>query len=229
MSVASIKRKSQGPGVRFTFILYENQRRWLGLGWTYSLFAYERAAWTDEHLNPVPAKEDFELPEVEGGDVKWQWVEGSEWRVEGAGEHDEGGTNPKADSNTDGGSGWIYYDNKWQNGRRGHDSWGRYTRRRKWYRDAELVECTPDDHTPTNNPEKKEKADEDIEAIALNRTSSPPPEYAEAVLDDGASGSSSREPIAPFRRRSVVNDEDADAEVRRSDEWMADEIRMGLE
>ena len=112
MSVASTKRKTQDPGVRFTFILYENQRRWLGLGWTYSLFAYERAAWTDEHLNPVPAKEDFELPEVEGGEVKWQWVEGSEWLVEGAGEHDEGGNNPKADSDTDGGSGWIYYDNK---------------------------------------------------------------------------------------------------------------------
>jgi hypothetical protein len=30
---------------------------------------------------------------------------------------------------------------KWQNGRRGQDGWGRWTRRRKWYRDAELVEA----------------------------------------------------------------------------------------
>lgn len=29
---------------------------------------------------------------------------------------------------------------QWQNGRRGLDGWGRWTRRRKWYRDAELVE-----------------------------------------------------------------------------------------
>lgn len=29
---------------------------------------------------------------------------------------------------------------QWQNGRRGQDGWGRWTRRRKWYRDAELVE-----------------------------------------------------------------------------------------
>jgi hypothetical protein len=29
---------------------------------------------------------------------------------------------------------------QWQNGRRGLDGWARWTRRRKWYRDAELVE-----------------------------------------------------------------------------------------
>jgi hypothetical protein len=111
-SSAASKRRADAPGVRFTFILYENQRRWVGLGWTYSLFAYERAAWTDEYLNPVPAKEDFELPEVEGGDVRWRWVEGSRWLVEGAGEYDEGGIKAKSDAENDGGSGWIYYDNK---------------------------------------------------------------------------------------------------------------------
>ena len=36
-------------------------------------------------------------------------------------------------------SGWVYYDNSWGDGRR-EDGWGRYTRRRKWVRDAELVE-----------------------------------------------------------------------------------------
>lgn len=111
-SQVASRRKADAPGVRFTFILYENQRRWIGLGWTYSLFSYERSAWTDEHLNPVPEKDDFELPEVDGGDVKWRWVEGSQWLVEGAGKHDEGGPQAKADSNSDGGSGWIYYDNK---------------------------------------------------------------------------------------------------------------------
>ncbi|KAK8859653.1 Pex24p-domain-containing protein [Apiospora arundinis] len=123
-------------GVRFTFILYENQRRWVGLGWTNNLFAYERSAWTDEHNNAVPPKDDFELPEVEDGHAKWRWVKGSKWRVDGVpaiqDEHDY-------DSDA-GKNGWIYYDNKWNNGRRGADGWGRWTRRRKWYRDAELVE-----------------------------------------------------------------------------------------
>lgn len=109
------KRRADSSGVRFTFILYENQRRWLGIGWTYSLLAYERAAWTDENLNTAPSKDDFELPDVEGGHARWRWVEGSEWRIEGA----DGASTPskavkggKDDSKTGDGGGWIYYDNK---------------------------------------------------------------------------------------------------------------------
>ncbi|KAI7635748.1 hypothetical protein KC343_g1634, partial [Hortaea werneckii] len=41
-------------------------------------------------------------------------------------------------------SGWVYFDNKWLDGRK-TDGWGRYTRRRKWMRDAELVEISPDE------------------------------------------------------------------------------------
>lgn len=42
---------------------------------------------------------------------------------------------------------------QWRDGRRGQDGWGRYTRRRKWYRDAELVEVTPStDITPVPTP-----------------------------------------------------------------------------
>ncbi len=111
------RRKSQPTGIRFSFTLWENQRRWLGLGWTNNLFAYERAPWTDEHLNPVPSKDEFRLPEVDDGSSLWRWVDGSEWRVEGAGPGEEGGG--AADNNgrrpsktTDGGGGWIYYDGK---------------------------------------------------------------------------------------------------------------------
>ncbi|KAL1868033.1 hypothetical protein VTK73DRAFT_3880 [Phialemonium thermophilum] len=145
----ALKRAKGGrdAGVRFTFIIYENQRRWIGLGWTSSLFAYERAAWTDEHNNPVPPKDEFELPEVEEGNtnMRWRWVEGSRWRVDGvpdeavAGAGDDSGKDWDYDG-PGGRMGWVYYDNKWQNGRRGQDGWGRWTRRRKWYRDAELVE-----------------------------------------------------------------------------------------
>lgn len=94
------KHRAASPGVRFTFALYENQRRWLGIGWTSSLLAYERAPWTDEHLNPAPDKDNFDLPEVDGGHARWRWVEGSEWRVEGG------------ESEDDESRGWIYYDNK---------------------------------------------------------------------------------------------------------------------
>ncbi|KAB8075313.1 integral peroxisomal membrane peroxin-domain-containing protein [Aspergillus leporis] len=132
------RRRGESSGVRFTFILYENQRRWLGIGWTQSLFPSERAAWTDEHLNHVPQKDEFELPEVQSGNAKWRWVEGSEWRIDGA--DDSSG---KADTKATDGGGWIYYDNKWNDGRRGQDGWDRYTRRRKWCRDAELVETAP--------------------------------------------------------------------------------------
>ena len=93
------------------------------------MLAYERSPWTDEHLNPSDPKDNFALPETDNKTAEWRWVPGSEWRVEGSGKSKEG-------SNSEG---WIYYDNKWMDGRR-QDGWGRYTRRRKWYRDAELVE-----------------------------------------------------------------------------------------
>ena len=37
---------------------------------------------------------------------------------------------------------------QWQNGRKGKDGWNRYTRRRKWCRDAELVEISPERTPP---------------------------------------------------------------------------------
>jgi hypothetical protein len=99
----------KSAGVKFTFIIYENQRRWIGLGWTPSLFAYERPAWTDEHNNAVPERDEFELPEVEDGSrMRWRWVEGSRWRVDGV--PDEQGAVDY--DGPEGKSGWIYYDNK---------------------------------------------------------------------------------------------------------------------
>lgn len=110
-------RGATDAGVRFTFIIYENQRRWVGLGWTNSLFAYERDAWTDEHHNMVPPREKFELPEVEeDSNMRWRWVEGSRWRVDGV--PDEAvvqgvGEGEKWDYDGEGGkNGWVYYDNQ---------------------------------------------------------------------------------------------------------------------
>ncbi|KAI9728112.1 MAG: peroxisome- protein [Cirrosporium novae-zelandiae] len=171
-SAGSIQMNSKQltPGIRFTFALYENQRRWLAIGWMASLFSYERAPWTDEHLNPAPSKDEFQLPDVEGGHAhaKWRWVEGSKWRVEGPNAHHrqsssssalgrstETNTSEKAGDRDNDPGGWIYYDNKWNNGRR-QDGWGRFTRRRKWWRDAELVEDEGPSHleVPLENKEE---------------------------------------------------------------------------
>ncbi|KAK6418621.1 hypothetical protein LTR81_008082 [Elasticomyces elasticus] len=129
------------PGVRFAFTLYENQRRWLGLGWTASLLSYERQAWTDEHLTETPDLTTFSLPDTESETTKWRWVPGSDWKVEGASTEKE--RSAKRIGGGGGGDdvGWVYYDNKWRDGRR-VDGWDRYTRRRKWVRDAELVEVS---------------------------------------------------------------------------------------
>ncbi|KAI9793223.1 MAG: peroxisome- protein [Peltula sp. TS41687] len=193
-----VKRKSESTGVRFTFTLWENQRRWLGLGWTNNLFAYERAPWTDEHLNPAPSKDELELPEVEGGDSEWKWVEGSEWRVDGAGEGTEGGKkSPQSDKrrskNNDAG-GWIYYDSKWRDGRR-QDGWGRYTRRRKWYRDAELFELGPTENTESASTStvKPSITPETATTFEQNKGSAPNKDRdREVVIADDTVSSTSR-------------------------------------
>jgi len=165
---------AEPAGVRFTFVVFENQRRWLGLGWTYSLLAYERGPWTDEHLNPSDAKDNFQLPEVDNGPAQWRWVPGSEWQVDGGGKK-------KASTGDDG---WIYYDNKWNDGKRGQDGWGRYTRRRKWYRDAELVEISQehglDGSTDTLVPPAPNSA-----------PSEAPSEHSQAIKDGDTSSSGS--------------------------------------
>ncbi|KAK4956894.1 hypothetical protein LTR66_013340 [Elasticomyces elasticus] len=157
------KHQAPSPGIRFTFVLYENQRRWLGIGWTSSMLAYERAAWTDEYLDPACPPDSFQLPDVEGGLARWRWVEDSKWQVEctpavaspkTSGKNKGKGKEGEADGGDDG---WVYYDGKWHDGRRGQDGWGRYTRRRKWYRDAELVEVTSSTEiTPSPTPKPRD-------------------------------------------------------------------------
>ncbi|KAF4637787.1 hypothetical protein G7Y89_g304 [Cudoniella acicularis] len=208
-ATAATKRRPDAPGVKFTFILYENQRRWVGLGWTTSLFAYERAAWTDEHLNAAPAKDEFELPDVEEGTARWRWVEGSKWLVEGAGELDEGGSKASEDT-SDGGHGWIYYDNTWQNGRRGVDGWGRYTRRRKWYRDAELVEITPSTEvTPAPTPTRSTSTEpprismENARSVPMSITpslSTPPTNLSSSIPSEAPPDYAEKASIKSFKK-----------------------------
>lgn len=135
----ALRSKGANPGVRFTFAIYENQRRWVLLGFTANTFLNERQAWTDEHLNSVPEKENFELPETDNETTKWRWVEGSEWKVDPAWTDDAQITKGVRDK-----EGWTYYDNKWAYGSK-IDDWSKWTRRRRWVRDAELVEVPPEE------------------------------------------------------------------------------------
>ena len=110
-AASDLRRTSQPTGIRFTFTIWENQRRWLGLGWTNSLFVYERTPWTDEHLNALPPKDHFRLPDVGDGGSLWRWVDGRDWHVEGARSgRDDGIVN--GDDKGKGSDGWIFYDGK---------------------------------------------------------------------------------------------------------------------
>ena len=150
--------KAGNQSIRFTFSLYENQRRWIGLGWTSNMVAYERAPWTDEYLNATPSVHKFQLPEIEGGRAKWRWVEGSSWKVELPSSVPKDRNAAAGNKRDD--EAWTYFDNKWLHGARGQDGWSKYTRRRKWTRDAELVDVTTE--TPIG-------ADTVIEKDASNR------------------------------------------------------------
>lgn len=137
----ALKRKGAGPGVRFTFAIYENQRRWVMLGYTSNMLPHERQAWSDEHLNHVPEKDSFPLPETDFATTQWRWVPGSEWRLDPDWSDDNANANGKKSSDKDG---WTYYDNSWQGGSK-TDDWGKWTRRRRWIRDAELVEISAEE------------------------------------------------------------------------------------
>lgn len=245
------KRRPDSPGIRFTFTLFENQRRWLGIGWTSSMLAYERASWTDEHLNPAPSKDHFELPEVEGGHARWRWINGSEWRIDGVDDdssNDEGG---KAGTGSDA-AGWIYYDNKWRDGRRGQDGWGRYTRRRKWHRDAELVEVTPSTEvTPSPTPKVNPIGEVALSKVESTQPNDLAPEYNPTTKDDTDTTSTKSRKRRWFQKNSragsdrsstIASSGSVDLDVRsdeddmhtplrqeRENEWaLGDDMRMEL-
>lgn len=142
--------------VRFIYVIFENQRKWLGIGWTSNLLSYERTPWTDEFLNESSSIELFQLPNAENSsdytfgqeqlqqlsfnNSRWRWVDKT-WRLDltndGAitlpnNKRSKTTANPKPDE------GFIYYDNTWKRPAT-EDSYSKYTRRRRWIRTAELV------------------------------------------------------------------------------------------
>lgn len=227
----AVKGGAQSAGVRFTFTVYENQRRWLGLGWTSSLLAYERSAWTDEHLNPSDPKDNFALPEVDNKTAEWRWVPGSEWRVESAGKSKEGSTS----------EGWIFYDNKWNDGRR-QDGWGRYTRRRKWYRDAELVEVVLGSEidssqatlVPASEPPSMDASSDTSQAVKDVDDSSSSQARKRGFWRKGSTSRSSGHSSGYAVSTRYGSDDEAEhhplsARQERDGDWgIGDDVKMGL-
>lgn len=113
------------------FDILENERRWLGLGWSKYLLPNERSSYCYESLM-MPAPEPklgfhFKFP-VYGDDLysyQWQWMD-ENWKLDT--EFDR----------TKNKEGWVYYDNNWERAR-SYDGFSRYTRSRKWTRRAILL------------------------------------------------------------------------------------------
>lgn len=133
------KEKNEETPIRFTYILYENQRKWIGLGWTNIMLPYERSSWTDEFLNPANSPDSFQLPKT-NSPMKWKWYDKT-WLLDTSNNgiissrknKDIFSSNPTRDE------GFMYYDNTWKKPST-LDLFSKYTRRRMWRRAAELCD-----------------------------------------------------------------------------------------
>ncbi|KAI1297324.1 hypothetical protein EDD11_007212 [Mortierella claussenii] len=122
----------------YKFVLYENQRWWLGLEWTPMMLPNDRSPWTDDHLEPTQSKSSFQLPppyvaheaipgqpnKVLRKSQEWRWLD-PHWRLKMGAESDM--------------DGWEYANNHWQKWT-GKNRRGAYTRRRAWERTAKLID-----------------------------------------------------------------------------------------
>lgn len=117
--------------IEYTFVLYENQRHWLGIGWTANLLPEERAAWTDPSLNETASIDTFELPDASGTGMAWAWID-SQWMLDIAGD------GSVLESAPDDNEGFVFYNSLWSSPSP-VSGISKYTRRRKWIRRATLV------------------------------------------------------------------------------------------
>lgn len=120
---------------------------------------------------------------------------------------------------------WRLTVEQWKDGRRGQDGWGRYTRRRKWYRDAELVEITPSTEiTPAATPRPGDRPDVSLSELDAYRPDDAPPEYsAEGSEEFDADGNSKMRRRRWFRRGSrttlgSATGSSGSVELRRDDD-----------
>lgn len=112
------------------FEVLENERRWIGLGWSRIMLPGERPNYCYDHSfspSPEPSGDEFPFPTFENDlyNYAWTWAD-KEWKI------DTLFNNHKAKD------GWMYYDNSWTTPST-HDGFLKYTRSRRWIRKADLV------------------------------------------------------------------------------------------
>lgn len=108
------------------FEVLENERRWIGLGWSKFLLPSERANYCTTSLNEISDINSF-TPPVYSNDLynyKWEWIDKS-WIID-------------KEFSKNKNNGWIYSDNNWENDEL-TDGFSKFTRSRKWYRTARLI------------------------------------------------------------------------------------------
>lgn len=108
------------------FEVFENERRWIGLGWSKFLLPSERANYCTTSLKEIPDINSF-TPPVYSNDLynyKWEWIDKS-WVID-------------KEFSKNKNNGWIYSDNNWENDELS-DGFSKFTRSRKWYRTATLI------------------------------------------------------------------------------------------
>lgn len=148
--------KQDNRPIRFTYVLYENQRRWIGMGWKANMLSYERTPWTDEFLNEAPPPENFQLPSESSG-MQWRWIDKT-WRLDltNDGAINLADTQSKTTAQPNPDDGYLYYDNQWKKPSM-EESFSKYTRRRRWVRTAELIKVdVPQDAAPVGSDSGKD-------------------------------------------------------------------------
>ncbi|CAI4046832.1 hypothetical protein SKDZ_12G3530 [Saccharomyces kudriavzevii ZP591] len=197
---------SDSKPIRFTYVLYENQRRWLGIGWKPSMLSYERTPWTDEFLNEAPSPENFHLPE-ETSSMAWRWVDKT-WRLDmtndGAIQVPNSKARTSADPSPD--EGFIYYDNTWKKPSK-EDSFSKYTRRRRWVRTAELIKASDFDEK-VKNSNRNSAIEQELEVSGTNSlTAEQELENSEKVKEHAKKvGEPTTEETKEFAEASNINE-----------------------
>lgn len=158
--------------IRFTYVLYENQRRWLGIGWTANMLSYERSCWTDEFLNEAPDPDNFKLPDDSSSGMIWRWIDKT-WRLDisNDGAIQVPASRSKTTASPSADDGFIYYDNTWKKPAI-DDTYSKYTRRRRWVRTAELIKVsdTPMPHQPSLSEATIESQGVSVQVASANTT-----------------------------------------------------------
>lgn len=111
------------------FEILENERRWIGLGWSSILLPGERPNYCYDHSfspSPQPTSDKFPFPMFENDlyTYSWNWAD-KEWKID---------TEYNKHKSKDG---WMYFDNSWGTPSN-QDGFLKYTRCRRWVRKANL-------------------------------------------------------------------------------------------